>query len=334
MVAIVLTIALLVAVVAEGLHLWRCHRLRHLTFRDSRFPWGALATLAAARITGIALAAIGIVWLSAGTASLPNLNSAINPQETDRVIILLDASLSMRLQDAGPSGNQNRGERAADLIRDLLHAEERRLPRTTLMVFAHRATPLAIDTIDWNVLRHAINNRDLSESLFADEETHIATVLQQVCEHVAELPARSTVLMLVTDGDSEDRLDRMELPPSIRDVLVVGIGSDAGKIIDNSLSRQDAPTLQGIANAMGGQYINANIDPLPADALRRPPPSSAELAGEDPAVTTPPLGSRPAGALICLSAGTLLLVGAIALAPLRNPNHATPIHHETSAFLG
>lgn len=334
MVVPILIAALLLMVIAEVLHARRCVRLRGLLFHASHVPWGRISTLAATRVAGFSLVCLGLAKLSLDSSHPAELNFVFNNEETDRLLILLDCSQSMNLRDAGPEGNKSRGERAADLIRDVLLGEKRELPRTSLVVFADETTPLAIDTSDWKVIRHCLNNRNLSTVLFDDELTTISAALEEVCAEYADgWPDRSTALLLVTDGDSEDTVEGFELPRSIRRSVVVGIGSAEGRQIGDFQSRQDAENLDAIAKALGGVYVNCNTDPIPPQSLGRVPPSATPGGGgKDDNVDTP-LGRRSYWALIVLGLGSLLLVAVNLVAPFLNPDKATRLNHESRNFL-
>lgn len=279
------------------------------------------------------MAALGIAILWHDTMHPALHNSLPNAEETDRLLIILDCSKSMDLRDAGPNGDQNRGERAADLIRDLILGENRIPPRTTLLVFAERSIPLFVDSNDWRVIQHGLNNRSLSEVLFDGKLTTIGAVLENVFDDfVAEWPDQSAVLMLVTDGDSEDSVEGIKLPRSIRRTLVVGIGSAEGRIIGDFRSRQDERTLGAIARELGGAYINANAEPIPVGALNRPPPSAAELAGEE-SMAADPIGPRSLWALWLMALGIPLLLAATLIPPFLDPSTTKPIKYETQSFI-
>lgn len=323
-----LAIVLLLVVIAEIVHLRRCSRLRDFLFHGCRFPWGRLGTLLGLRIVAVALVCIGLAWLWSASTHPAALNSAYDDEETDRLLIVLDCSLSMDLRDAGPRRDISRGERAAQLIQELL-VNDRKLPRTTLVVFAEGATPLIIDTNDWNVVRHSLNNRSLSEFLFDDKKTTIGTVLASVCkEFASSWPDRSTTLLLITDGDSEDRANGVELPASIRRALVLGVGSKEGKLIGNFQSRQDEAALQGIAEALGGRYFNGNESSVSSDLLGRP-----AMTEKPKKETAFPIGQRPVWGLALLGIGSLLLMASTLISPFLNPAKATPLSYEPTKFL-
>lgn len=362
MVASLLILALLVALLAELAHLRRCFCLRGLLFGACHFPWKTMVALAVTRLAGISLLAAGGFLLLTTVPHPAELNSMTGSEEMDRLLILLDCSKSMDLRDAGEQGDLSRGQRAAQLIQDMLHEEDRELPRTSLVVFADEAMPLAIDTVDWQVLTHSINNRSLSEVLFDDEQTTIGGVLQKVFRLFGEnrserllerqnvneeekekeeeeeeedlftknWPERSTVLLLITDGDSADQIQGLQVPRAIRRVVVAGVGSAEGKMIGSFQSRRDDANLEAIAAALRGTYFNGNKAAVPVSALDRPPAPLAEIrAAEEAALGQLP--PRPAWPLLLLGVGCVLLTAAMLAGGLLNPARGKPIHHHESA---
>lgn len=324
----------LLALGAELLHLRRCWRLRNFLFHGCRFPWTALGALATTRLLALALVTIALTKLWSESTIPAAMNSNFNVEEMDRLIIALDASLSMDLRDGGPNRDISRGERAAELIKDLLVQNGSKLPRTTLIVFADKATPLAVDTNDLNVIRHGLNNRGLSQVLFDDEQTTVGAALESIiADFAAKNPDRSTALLLITDGDSEDEIVAFELPASIRRAVVVGVGSDEGKLIGNFQSRQDADQLQRIAQALGGRYFDGNETAVPEAALGRTPTELSEPTAERESEVAAPIGTRSTWALVLLGAGSVLLVGITVVSPFLNPANLTPMRYEKSEFL-
>ncbi len=339
MVIILTSLVLLIVALAEFMHLRRCWLLRSFLFNGCTFPWGALGGLAIARCAGCGCLAIGLAVLWVETLHPAALNSAFDTEETDRLLIVLDSSLSMNLKDAGPEGNISRGARAADLIAQLLQDDKRKPPRTTLVVFADKSNALAVDTNDWNVIRHSLNNRHLAQVLFDDETTTIGAVLRQVTDEFAKnWPARSTTLLLITDGDSEDQVGELALPRSIRSALVIGVGSAEGRLIGSFQSRQDERSLREIAQALGGRYVNGNASAVPQAALGRPseePAETKQANGRKAAPDMPdvPLGERPVLPLTLIGIGASLLAALTILSLYINPANRQPIRDESSPFL-
>jgi Ca-activated chloride channel family protein len=120
----------------------------------------------------------------------------------------------------------------------------------------------------------------------------------------------STTLLIVSDGDTVPNSGMPELPRSISDVLVVGVGSaTSGQNIDGHLSRQDASTLRQLATRLRGAYHDVNDRHLPSAQL-------AALAKALPMRDPEAKGRREfALAAVALGAGVLAgLPAALALA--------------------
>lgn len=337
MVIIVLLILGAVLLIAELHHLRRCGRLAPFLFSGLRTPWTILGSLATLRLFGFTLVALSTIQLWEDSTLPAELNSAYDHEETDRLLILLDASLSMNIKDAGPAGDQSRGTRAADVIRDLVLSADRLPPRTTLVVFADAHYALILDTNDWRVIQASLNNRHLSEVLFDDEKTTLGAVLEAATTDLAkEWPKDSTALLVITDGDSEDTPAPITLPPAIRRSVVVGIGSAEGRLIGNFRSKRNDETLEAAARASGGRYYNATTAPVPTEALGRPilPPTVGE--GPDrPASNAPAaIAVRDTAPLYLLAAGITSLIAALILSLILDPSKVAPTSsHENPIFL-
>ncbi len=70
---------------------------------------------------------------------------------------------------------------------------------------------------------------------------------------------RSTTLVVLSDGDTVPATGIPRMPPSVRSVIVVGVGDPTvGKFIDGRHSRQDVSTLKQVAARLGGAFHNGN----------------------------------------------------------------------------
>jgi hypothetical protein len=82
-------------------------------------------------------------------------------------------------------------------------------------------------------------------------------------------PAKSTTLVVMSDGDVAPATGMPQKPASIGEVLVIGVGDTRqGTSIAGRQSRQDASALMQVATRLGGKYVNCNVAPLPATALQ------------------------------------------------------------------
>src|SRR5262245_32198068 len=118
----------------------------------------------------------------------------------------------------------------------------------------------------------------------------------------------STVLLIVSDGDTVPDTGMPEMPRSIAQSIVIGVGdSRSGRFIDGHQSRQDAATLRQVAGRLRGTYQAANVRHLPSVQRDR-------LARVLPMKDADARGRREMG-LAAIALGSLLLAaGPLALA--------------------
>jgi Ca-activated chloride channel family protein len=257
--------ALLVAA-AESLHARRCRRLARLAFGPSGRPsrWARFAP--AARVAAIA----ALTWGFGTLLTLPpKTHTAATPPDARRrhLAIVLDVSPSMRLRDAGLDAKQSRMSRAAEVMDSFFQ----RVPmeRYLLSVIAcyNGAKPVVVDTKDMEVVRNIFGDLPMHHA-FAPGKTDLFSGLDAAIEIARPWQPRSTLLVLITDGDTVPATGMPKLPASIADVLVVGVGdARTGSFIDGRMSRQDAGTLRQVAARLGGTYHDANIKHLPSTLL-------------------------------------------------------------------
>ena len=264
---LVLAATVILAVAAERLHARRCRRVALLAFGPSTKPavWARFAP--ALRV--VALAAVG--W---GLATLlllePKKHKAeeIPEGETRHLLLVLDVSPSMRLQDAGPTGKQSRMKRAADLLTSFFERVPIELYRITVVAVYSDAKPVVIETRDLEVVRNILNDLPMHHA-FTAGSTDIFAGLHEAAKIAKPWRPGSATLALVSDGDTVPAVGMPKLPASVRNVLIVGVGDPvSGRYIDGHQSRQDASTLRQVAVRLGGVYHNGNDKHLPTDLLR------------------------------------------------------------------
>lgn len=258
---------LVLAGLAEALHARRVRRVAALAFGPQGRPrdWTWLAGPARA----VALAAIA--WGCLTLALLPprTVKPAQMPEGGWRhLVILLDVSPSMQLSDAGPEGRQTRAKRAAELLMSILNRIALEQCRVSVVAFYNGAKPVVIDTADPEVVRNILSDLPLDQA-FTPGKTRILDGIQEAAKLAKDWQPGSTTLILATDGDSVPDTGMPALPPSIGQVLVLGVGdARLGRFIDGHQSRQDASTLRQVANRLRGEYHDGNDKHLPSPALR------------------------------------------------------------------
>lgn len=292
--------AALVTAGAEALHARRVRRLGALAFGPGAAPrrW----TLAAPLLRALAVAAL--TW---GFATLydeePQSHKAREaaPNQQKHVIIVLDVSPSMKLEDAGPDGKISRSKRAGELMKSFFQRVPMELVRLTVVATYTSAKPVVIDTKDVGVVKNIVDGLPLSHA-FNNGTTDIFSGLTEAARIAQPWERDSTTILILSDGDSVPATGMPRMPPSVSGVVVTGLGNPrVGKFINGHQSRQDTATLGQIAARLKGTYFDGNARELPTDLLRR-------------ITTVPEPGifqrlSRREYALLSLGLGGLLLAG-------------------------
>jgi Ca-activated chloride channel family protein len=140
---------------------------------------------------------------------------------------------------------------------------------TTVVACYNGAKPVVVRTKDLEVVRNILGELPMHQA-FPSGQTDLFAGIREAAKLAAPWNPRSTILLLVTDGDTVPATGMPKLPASIADVLVVGIGDPrTGSFIDGRQSRQDASTLRQVAVRLGGTYHDGNEKHLPSDLLRQ-----------------------------------------------------------------
>jgi Ca-activated chloride channel family protein len=258
----------LAAVAAEALHARRCRRLARLAFGPSGrpAPWARLAP--AARVLALAALAWGLVTLY---LLPPRVRAAAGLSERERrhLLLVLDVSPSMRLADAGPEGKQPRAARARDLMESFFARVPAGQYLVSVVACYNGAKPVVVDTKDMEVVRNILGDLPMHHA-FRAGKTDLFAGLAEAAKVAKPWPPGSGTLVVVTDGDTVPPKGMPELPPSIRDVVLAGVGDPTtGRFIDGGMSRQDAGTLRQVAARLRGTYHNGNAKQLPSELIAR-----------------------------------------------------------------
>lgn len=299
MVALIAAIAVMVTVaLAELIHFFRCRKVAYLAFGPRRIPalWATLSPL-------LRVASFGaVVWGLVTLFTLPprvHRAETVTEQEVKHVVLVLDVSPSMRLQDAGPEGAQSRLHRAADVMESFFQRVPLEQYRISVVAVYSGAKPVVIDTTDIEVVRNILRDLPMHYA-FQVGKTDLFAGMEEAAKVAKPWRAGSTTVLMITDGDSVPATGTPKMPISVRDVVLVGIGDPrSGKFIDGRQSRQETSFLRQIAARMGGIYHDGNEKHLSTDLLQRITQSSKENPWER-------LTLREY-ALIAIAAGGLLL---------------------------
>jgi Ca-activated chloride channel family protein len=253
---------------AELLHVRRCRRVAALAFGPSRRPaaWAYAAPV-------LRVAALGAVCWALVTLMLlkPKTHSAQEIAEGDikHVMLVLDVSPSMRLQDAGPEASQSRRQRAFSLMESFFQRVAIAQYRISVVAVYNGAKPVVVDTRDVEVVRNILDDLPM-EFAFPAGKTDLFSGLEQAAQIARPWQPKSTTVIVLSDGDTVPATGMPKMPASVANVLVVGVGDPVtGKFIEGHQSRQDASTLRQIAVRLGGIYHNGNENHLSTTVIKQ-----------------------------------------------------------------
>jgi Ca-activated chloride channel family protein len=259
---------LLLTAAAERLHARRSRVMAALAFGPSRrpAPWAHAAPWL--RV----LAMSGLCW---GLVTLmlepPKIRKAgeIPPGEERHLLLVLDVSPSMRLQDAGPDAKQSRMKRASALLNSFFERTAIETYKISVVATYTEAKPVVVATKDMDVINNILGDLPMHFA-FSPGATNLFAGLDEAIKIAKPWRPGSTTMVIISDGDTVPAVGMPKLPPSITHVLVVGVGDpQTGRFIDGHQSRQDTSTLRQVAIRLGGTYHNGNEKHLPTDILRQ-----------------------------------------------------------------
>jgi Ca-activated chloride channel family protein len=253
---------------AETLHLFRVQKLALLVFGPSGRPafWARLAP--ALRVLAVGVLAWGLTTLLVVPPKTHN-SQQVETAKQRHVVILLDVSPSMRLRDAGPESEQSRMQRARVVLESFFDRVPIRQYRLSVIAFYNDAIPVVIDTNDLEVVRNTLNDLPMHYA-FKGKDTNLFKGLEKVAEISRSWQPKSTVLMVVSDGDTVPATGMPKLPASIYDMLVVGVGDPVtGTFIAGKNSRQDVSTLRQVAARLGGEFHNGNVQHISSSVIAK-----------------------------------------------------------------
>jgi Ca-activated chloride channel homolog len=258
----------ILATAAESLHARRCHRLARLAFGKSERPALWARSAPAVRVGAMVALSWGLLTLY---ELPPKVHVAESVADKDRrhVLIVLDVSPSMRLKDAGPNLQESRMKRASVVMDSFLQRVPVELYLLSVVACYNGAKPVVVDTKDLEVIRNIFGDLPLHHA-FTSGKTDLFSGLAEAAKIAHPWQPRSTLLMMLSDGDTVAATGMPKMPASVADVLIVGVGDPRqGSFIDGRMSHQDASTLRQIAARLGGIYHDGNTKHIGTDLLNR-----------------------------------------------------------------
>ena len=250
----------LFCLLAEWLHARRTKRIAYLAFGPSAKPRRWVAAVPLMRALSVAAVIWGLFILKDlhGGSWLPEQRGKIPEDQIHHLVIALDVSPSMLLEDAGPESRQSRGERARDVLRSVIERFGMERTRVSVIAFYGEARPVVVDTSDGEVVSNILQGLPL-EHAFAPGKTNMYEAVKTAAELGKSWRAASATLLLVSDGDTLPAEKQPVLPRAFGNVRIIGVGDPhQGQWIDEHSSRQDVRSLKQLALRLDGSYIDAN----------------------------------------------------------------------------
>lgn len=257
---------LLLASIAEWLHVRRLHVARRLAFGPAGAPRPWTRAVPFLRPVCLAAFAWGLATLMV-LKLLPQGDAGKQAdKEATRLVFVADLSPSMYLQDAGPDGKQTRQERMREVVDAILQRVSGNL-RFGVIGFYTDSLPVVMEARDPELVRNVFNGLPLSYAMPLGQ-TDLGQAVNAAVKLVGEYPEGSTRLIIFTDGDSVNLAPILPRPKSVKEVFVLGLGNPhKGTFIDGHQSRQEGDTLRVVASALRGTYVDVNEKHLPTSAL-------------------------------------------------------------------
>ena len=191
----------------------------------------------------------------------------VQPGKEQHLLIVLDVSPSMRLEDAGPSGKQSRKDRGRDLMRSLFERLASEQYLVSAIAVYSGAKPVVVDSKDLNVIDGVLGDLPLFQA-FEPGNTRLLEGLKEAAAIAKPWNPGSTTIILLSDGDTVPPQGMPSMPASVGNVLVVGVGDPSqGSFIDGRQSKQDAFALRQIATRLRGTYHDGNKRHLPSELI-------------------------------------------------------------------
>jgi Ca-activated chloride channel family protein len=254
-------------IIAEWLHQRRVKRVAFLAFGEDGRPRRWVFAVPTIRT----ISATVIVW---GMAALFFLEpSAVEKEPTSEaskhLLVCLDASPSMFVQDSGPDGKTKRAIWAGEVIQAILDRLDTETTRVTVFAVYTKSIPVIEDTFDMNVVRNLLDGLPLYAA-FESGSTKLSTGINDALTYAKQWKPDSSTLLIVSDGDSDERPQIRSIPSSIADTIIVGVGDPVRPtMISGHRSTQDVASLKSLALKMKGVYHQGNNKHLPSNILNK-----------------------------------------------------------------
>ena len=253
---------------AETLHQRRVTSLASLAFGPEGKPAFLGRVLPWLKAPAAALATWGLLVLATMPPKVHPPEKA-SEGEIKHVMMILDVSPSMQLIDAGKEGMISRRKQCATLMQSFFRRVIMEQVRLSVIAVYTGAKPVVVDTRDVEVVRNILNDLPMSHA-FDPGQTQLFSGLEEAIGICRPWAKDSTTLIILSDGDTLPAIGMPSLPPSVSDVLVVGVGDPhQGSFINGYQSKQENSTLRQMAARLGGVYHDGNARHIQSDVLER-----------------------------------------------------------------
>jgi Ca-activated chloride channel family protein len=287
-------------VIAEWVHERRMRRVSHLAFGAEGKPRAWTTSAPVLRSVGAGLVTFGLIVL---TMQEPEaVETRPTAEASKHLLVCLDASPSMYVADSGPSGKEKRSVWAGQLIQAILDRLDTETTRVTVFAVYTKGLPVIEATFDMNVVRNLLDGLPLYAA-FESGSTRLTDGVAEAMEYARQWEPNSATLVVISDGDADNKKPVRFVPSSIADAIVIGVGDPVRPtMVAGHRSKQDATSLRALAQKLGGIYYQGNSKHLPSEVLN-------ELTMIRPRVTDA-IGLRELAFItIGAGAGLLALVG-------------------------
>ena len=261
----------ILAAVAEWMHWQRIRKVARLAFGPTGKPslFGMIAPWF--RVPMLGLLTWGLVTLLSidpeSHRSEIDKKEEVKESDKQHLVLIVDVSPSMRLTDAGKNGKLTRLERTSHIIESLFARLNQDYLHLSIIATYNGAVPVVVDTRDIELI-YSLLEVPLYFA-FKVGETKLLDGVNAASEIAKKWKKDSTTFVIVSDGETVPPTGMKSLPPSVSDVLVVGVGSTKkGVFFNGKHSRQDTASLKQIASRLGGAYHNANEKHVPTDTVK------------------------------------------------------------------
>lgn len=266
------SICVVVVALAEWWQLRRTSRIAKLAFGPSGKPALWARAMPFVRVFSMGMLAWGLVVLLLESPKFAEVERA--PEASKHVLVCLDSSPSMFIQDSGPRPTklaeyQQRIVRGGEVMQKVLDRLDGQNTRITVFGVYTKAVPIVEETFDKNVVKNLFDGLPVY-SAFRPGPTQLSSSISDAIEYARRWPDDSTLLIVVSDGDTADTTPIRAVPKAISDTLVIGLGQTGKSTsIAGHASRQDSDSLRSLASQLRGTYFDANSRHLPSELLGR-----------------------------------------------------------------